>query len=687
MKRLKLVTTLFSLLFTVAILPIWNSTTPLVNAQLVDEAIADANNNTPVRYVGPFTNTTLNVGGSVLIDFIATPTIVSGYINFTNEPNLQGVLCGAANFSGTRTGNNFQFSFVSNDPEPGCHITHGTVYNVSGTISGNEIINGAFSTPAFNQQGVFNAKQTIRSNGRFFNDNLTLDGNVYVDLATWTNSVAGYINFTGDPDDPALCGANSFTGTRNGNNISFSFLSSDPDAGCDIIDNERFNVTATLSGNSLQNGTYHLPTFGQGGTFSTTGINSPNTPSNVQASDGTHADKVRVTWNAVSGATAYIVYRNTNNSSGGRVQLGVTSSTTYDNFSVQAGQTYYYWVRAVNAIGISGYSSSNSGYSTAPPNTCTVPFYSQRDDRWKNHPLGTGAGNPPLYCSPTCNTIGTCGCTLTAAAMLFKFYRANSITPATLSDCMGNSACPFWWGTGAGCTGGLVSNVEVATFSWNRLQTELNQRKRPVLLELLNGASTHWVLVLSGTGTNPANYIIHDPWPLNGSNNRLSNYSGWSYGSLRMYSGSPGCSYLGGVSAPSLVSGAEPVWSAFDSKKADLNNLLSAHQAMSLSSSSNILGDVTLYSRTATTMTIQLEASGTSGYIQDILVWTDTTPEAGWQPFSFHVYLPASEEIYVRFRDSVGNISAISTDTLYPRIQDSLTNDEIKIYLPIVLQP
>ncbi len=258
---------------------------------------SSSNSSSRMRYAGPFLNTSLGVGGSVIIDMQVEPTTVSGYINFTDGPDVAGVLCGAGNFSGQRSGNNFSFSFISDDPEPGCHITDGLVFNINGTLSNNEIINGSFSVPSNGQSGTFNAKQTIRSNGRFFNDNLSMDGNVYVDLATWGSSVAGYINFTGDPGDPALCGANSFTGTRNGSNVTFSFLSSDPDPGCTVVDDERFNISAILSGNSLQNGIYYLPTFGQGGTFSTNGpsVDTTNPNGNITVpltnwniSPGTH---------------------------------------------------------------------------------------------------------------------------------------------------------------------------------------------------------------------------------------------------------------------------------------------------------------------------------------------------------------------------------------------------------------
>lgn len=224
-----------------------------------------------VRYVGPFLNTNLGVGGAVVIDFVAEPTSVSGIVNFTGAPDVGGPLCGAGSFSGARSGNNFSFSFVSNDPDPGCGPYYGITFNVSGFISGNEIVNGNYQVPSLGQGGTFSAKQTIRSDGRFFNSNHSVDGNAHVDLATWPNAFAGYLDFTGDAGEDGYCGANSFTGIPNGNNLSFSFLSSDQDAGCAIVLDKRFNLTAVLSGNSLTNGTYYVPFFDQGGTFYTNG--------------------------------------------------------------------------------------------------------------------------------------------------------------------------------------------------------------------------------------------------------------------------------------------------------------------------------------------------------------------------------------------------------------------------------
>ena len=105
----------------------------------------------------------------------------------------------------------------------------------------------------------------------------------------------------------------------------------------------------------------------------------PSAPSNVQASDGTYSNKVHITWNSVSGATRYEVYRAS--SSGGsysQIASNVTG-TSYDDTSVTAGQHYWYKVKACNGCGCSGYSSANEGWAgnqlafVTDKDTVTVP--------------------------------------------------------------------------------------------------------------------------------------------------------------------------------------------------------------------------------------------------------------------------------------------------------------------------
>jgi uncharacterized repeat protein (TIGR01451 family) len=91
----------------------------------------------------------------------------------------------------------------------------------------------------------------------------------------------------------------------------------------------------------------------------------PPPPTNVQASDGTYTDKIHITWNAFSGATSYEVYRAAS-SGGSKSKIGITSNTPYDDTSASVGTTYYYWLKAKNTYGTSGYSSSDTGYLKTP---------------------------------------------------------------------------------------------------------------------------------------------------------------------------------------------------------------------------------------------------------------------------------------------------------------------------------
>jgi len=90
-------------------------------------------------------------------------------------------------------------------------------------------------------------------------------------------------------------------------------------------------------------------------------------PTNVRATDGTYSGKVRVTWYPVSGATSYEVWRGTSTSTSttGAVRIaGAVSATTYDDASVAAGTSYYFWVKACNGTGCSYFSGYDSGYRT-----------------------------------------------------------------------------------------------------------------------------------------------------------------------------------------------------------------------------------------------------------------------------------------------------------------------------------
>jgi fibronectin type 3 domain-containing protein len=89
----------------------------------------------------------------------------------------------------------------------------------------------------------------------------------------------------------------------------------------------------------------------------------PPPPTNVQASDGTYTDKVQIIWTASPDATSYTIYRATSTSRrASKVAIGTTSETNYDDTTALAGKTYYYWVKASNTYGTSGFSVYDTGY-------------------------------------------------------------------------------------------------------------------------------------------------------------------------------------------------------------------------------------------------------------------------------------------------------------------------------------
>jgi Concanavalin A-like lectin/glucanases superfamily/Bacterial Ig domain/Divergent InlB B-repeat domain/CARDB/Fibronectin type III domain len=93
-------------------------------------------------------------------------------------------------------------------------------------------------------------------------------------------------------------------------------------------------------------------------------ISIPQPPTGISASDGTYTDKVRITWNAVNNATSYEVWRDINSTTNGAIKIkDSVAGTSYEDTSVTPGTTYYYWVKAKNSDGTSGFSTSNSGYA------------------------------------------------------------------------------------------------------------------------------------------------------------------------------------------------------------------------------------------------------------------------------------------------------------------------------------
>ncbi len=104
---------------------------------------------------------------------------------------------------------------------------------------------------------------------------------------------------------------------------------------------------------------------------------SPPAPSNVQASDGSFPDRVRISWTKEGDADRYDIYRNTSNSFSGATRIGGTTQQAFDDTTAMSPQLpggmgcscaepqnviYYYFVVAFDDECQSVSSLSDSGY-------------------------------------------------------------------------------------------------------------------------------------------------------------------------------------------------------------------------------------------------------------------------------------------------------------------------------------
>lgn len=94
----------------------------------------------------------------------------------------------------------------------------------------------------------------------------------------------------------------------------------------------------------------------------------PATPGGVSATDGASPTSVTITWSSSALAAGYYVYRNSTNSSNGATSIGATNGAlSFSDTGGIAGSVYYYFVRAYNEFGFSGFSSGDAGHRLAIP--------------------------------------------------------------------------------------------------------------------------------------------------------------------------------------------------------------------------------------------------------------------------------------------------------------------------------
>ena len=140
----------------------------------------------------------------------------------------------------------------------------------------------------------------------------------------------------------------------------------------------------TISGYSYNKLTSHR---NENSTEFTAFIDPPRViaPKGVTASDGSYADKVRVTWSKIADEPCYRVYRATSSGGSKTAVSGWLAGTSFDDTTAIPGSNYYYWVQAslysgADFLYAGDYSSYATGIRKAISGSLTGFFWDEETD-------------------------------------------------------------------------------------------------------------------------------------------------------------------------------------------------------------------------------------------------------------------------------------------------------------------
>ncbi len=132
---------------------------------------------------------------------------------------------------------------------------------------------------------------------------------------------------------------------------------------------QTLSFTDTTAKNGIKY-TYTVKAFNSAGAgeYDSTGL-SVNYVTAPKPTASVTTSGVKVSWNKISGATSYAVYRKT---TGGWTKLGTTKSTSYTDKTAKNNVKYTYTVRAITKKGTSGYYSGATATFLSAPKITSV---------------------------------------------------------------------------------------------------------------------------------------------------------------------------------------------------------------------------------------------------------------------------------------------------------------------------
>lgn len=220
-------------------------------------------------------------------------------------------------------------------------------------------------------------------------------------------------------------------------------------------------------------------------------------------------DSVTFTWNSPSGASRYRVYKKIN---GSWSRLGDTSSNSYTDTDVSAGDTYTYTVRVINYAGTAFYSGFDpSGFIITVSGGEEVDGFYYYDQTQYNYPYGD-------------DTIAWSGCGPTCFAMVASTLKDRRITPVDAVSWCGNKYYMLGVGTywsyfsAASDHFGITMERQLGAYDTSSVISALKKGKYVISAQ---GAGIftrggHFI-VLAGI-TSSGRIIVYDP---NGGNNYI----------------------------------------------------------------------------------------------------------------------------------------------------------------------